>query len=67
MPMLSSAAAVSRYEIPAEWIRRTFIQKEAKESMATATCGECGNETEYDETDSSDQIPCTHCNNMIEV
>ena len=35
--------------------------------MATVTCEECGNETEYDETDSSDRIPCTHCNNVIDV
>jgi DNA-directed RNA polymerase subunit RPC12/RpoP len=35
--------------------------------MATVTCGECGNGTEYDETDASDQVPCTHCNNVIDV
>jgi DNA-directed RNA polymerase subunit RPC12/RpoP len=35
--------------------------------MATVTCSECGHETEYDEADSSDRIPCTHCNNLIEL
>lgn len=35
--------------------------------MATVTCEECGNETEYDEMDDSDRVPCTHCNNVIDV
>ncbi len=35
--------------------------------MATVTCSECGNESEYDDSDATDRVPCTHCENMIQV
>lgn len=35
--------------------------------MATVTCDSCGNETEYDDSGSADSVPCTHCENMIQI